>query len=78
MPFRVNYPGGAYVSSTPITRDDYIRADRRYVAPPGYVAAGPQRPSIDSFEGYLRGVAAGRYHAGYANYLNGHGLVRRG
>jgi hypothetical protein len=76
MPYRVSYPGGAYVSSTPIGRHDYVRADRSYTAPAGYVSAGPQPHSADTFSRYLHGVAAGRYHAGYANYLNGHGVIK--
>lgn len=71
-----NYPGGTYVSTQPITADSFIRADRSYSPPPGYRAAGPQPINGASFRSYLEGVSAGRYFAGYDNFVRGHGLVR--
>ena len=76
MTYKVSYPGGAYVSSTPITRNSYIRAGQSYTPPAGYASAGPQTPGAASFRSYLQGVSAGRYFAGYSNYVRGHGLVK--
>lgn len=78
MPYRVGYPGGAYVSNTPIGRNDYVRADRSYSPPAGYVNAGRQPANTATFVDYLHSVAAGRYHAGYANWVNGHGVIKKG
>ncbi len=78
MTYRVKYPGGAYVSANPIGRNDYIRADRQYQAPAGYQNAGPQPHNAQTFRSYLEGVSAGRYHAGYSNYVQGHGVVKKG
>jgi hypothetical protein len=71
-----NYPGGTFVSTRPITGDSFIRADHSYSPPPGYRAAGPQPVNGASFRSYLEGVSAGRYFAGYDNFVRGHGLIR--
>lgn len=77
MTYRVGHPGGAYVSSQPITRHDYVRADRSYSPPAGYQPAGRQPANGATFVDYLHHVAAGRYHAGYSNFVRGHGVVRK-
>ena len=74
----VRYPGGRFVSNSPITNNSYIKPGGSYVAPDGYVGAGQRGHSAAEFRNYLQGVSAGRYHAGYNNWLSGHGVIRRG
>ncbi|MFO0729091.1 MAG: hypothetical protein U1E65_35250 [Myxococcota bacterium] len=77
MVYRAGYPGGAFVSTQPITSNSYIRAGATYAPPPGYQAAGPQPVNGASFRNYLEGVSAGRYFAGYSNFVRGHGVIKR-